>query len=539
MNDEKRSSFIEALAVGLAGAVPLLPYLVRVIRTPAARFIVEGDFAGIELATRFAFSGRTLLGPYSRFGFSHPGPAYFFFLAPTHALFGDQSRGLYAGAVVINMLAAFAIGFAARVLATRTHAVAATLVTIAWIAAFGNATAIPWNPLVVVLPLLAFFVLASLFAAGRASAAPFAVVFGMFVTETHLSTIPAVAGVSLGACASFVIGRRRRKATMTARERRSLQSAAVVFALFVAPMLLEQVTAKEGNLTKMIRLFTNRPEPLKPYATAWNAFISGTAWLPDRLAHSTILDELYPAAMASEPVETMSAGSSAVPTIVMFVATLGALFVAKRRRDMTSLALAGTGLGASVCALLAMRGVIGITFQYLVFWTTAASTLAWIGVAGTFASAARARWRPSVVALLIGTVAATLLGARWTQKWTIVRDRPREDMQASYLALRGELKERRATPVLHVEGAWYMAPMFANELTRDGVDARTDERDRWLLGGQLRSASDVAGNVLHVYAHTDSTPLAVRACTKLVATNEGIELRVSPKDVRDCPSPAQ
>lgn len=537
MNDEKRSSFIEALAVGLACAVPLLPYLVRVIRTPAARFIIEGDFAGLELATRFAFSGRTLLGPYSRFGFSHPGPAYFFFLAPTHALFGDQSRGLYAGAVVINMFAAFAIGFGTRLLTTRVHAVSAALVTIAWIAAFGNAAPQPWNPLVVGLPLLAFLVLASLFAAGHASAAPFAALFGMFVMQTHLSTIPTVAAVALGAGVAFIVGRRRRAIRTTVSERRFLQVAVAVFALAAAPVLVEQATAQEGNLTKMVRLFTNRPEPLKPYATAWNAFVSGTAWLPERLVRSAVVDELYPAAMASEPVETMSAGSSAVPTVVMFVATVLAIALAARRRDNTGLALAGTGLGASICAVLAMRGVIGITFQYLVFWTTAASTLAWMGVVATFASAARASWRASVLALLIASTFATSLGARWSQKFNVVRDRPREDLQAIYASLRGELDKRHATPVLHVDGAWFLAPMLANELTREGIDARTDERDRWLLGGQLRTPSGVTGDVLHVYGHTDATPLRVRDCTELVTTAEGIELRVSKTDVRDCPSP--
>lgn len=538
MNDDKRRSFVEALALGLAGAVPLLPYLLLLIRTPAARFVVEGDYAGLELATRFAWSGRTLLGPYSRFGFSHPGPAYFFFLAPTHALFGDQSRGLYAGALVINMLAAFSIGFGTRLLTTRVHAVAATLVTIAWIAAFGNATPLPWNPLVVVLPLLAFFVFASLVAAGHAPAAPFAVLFGLFVTETHLSTIPTVAAVGIGAAAAFFVVRRRRTTPWTRRDRRFLQAAAVVFALLVAPVLVEQLTATEGNLTKMVRLFTNRPEPLKPYATAWNAFISGTAWLPDRLLHSTMLDELYPAAMASEPVETMSAGSSSVPAIVMFVATVLAIAVAKRRRDATSLALSGTGLAASVCAFLAMRGVIGITFQYLVFWTTAASTMAWMGVVATFASAARASWRASIVAVLVATVFTTALAARWTQKWTIVRDRPRDDMQALYVALRAELGARHATPVLHVEGAWFIAPMLANELTRDGLDARTDERDRWLLGGQLRSSEGAPLPLVHVYAHTEATSLRVRECTQLVASIEGFELRVAATDVRDCPPAA-
>jgi hypothetical protein len=37
-----------------------------------------GDYAALELYTRLAAQGRQLLGPYSRFGFHHPGPAYFY-----------------------------------------------------------------------------------------------------------------------------------------------------------------------------------------------------------------------------------------------------------------------------------------------------------------------------------------------------------------------------------------------------------------------------------------------------------------------------
>jgi hypothetical protein len=537
LNREKRASIIEAVALGLTGAVPMLPYLVRLIRTPAARFILEGDYSGLELATRFAFSGRTLLGPYSRFGFRHPGPAYFFFLAPTHALFGDQSRGLYAGALVINMLAAFAIGFTMRLLTTRVHAVAAVLVTIAWIAAFGNVAPLPWNPLVVVLPLLAFLVLASLFAAGHASVAPFAVVLGTFVGETHLSTIPTVVAVTLGTTVAFVVGRRRTRKPTTRRDRRFLLFAVAAFALMVAPMIVEQVTAPEGNLTKVVHFFIHRPEPLKPFPTAWNAFVSGTSWLPDRLLHSRMLDEQYPAPMASEPVETMSAGASVVPTVVMFVAVVLALVVAKRRRDGTSVAVVGTGLGASIFAILAMRGVVHITYQYLVFWTTAASTLAWMGVVATFASAARASWRSSVVGLVLAMLFTTSLAARWCERWPIALDHPRHDMQTLYGALRGELDKRHATAVLHIDGAWFMAPVLANELTRERIDARTDDRDRWLLGGQLRTPADVSGPVVHVYAHIDASPLKVRECTELLAAIDGIELRVAPTDVRDCPTP--
>ncbi len=42
----------------------------------------EIDIAMIELYTRHAMEGNQFVGMYSRFGWNHPGPAYFYMLAP-------------------------------------------------------------------------------------------------------------------------------------------------------------------------------------------------------------------------------------------------------------------------------------------------------------------------------------------------------------------------------------------------------------------------------------------------------------------------
>ena len=72
-----------AILVGLA----VLPVIM-----PASRIIdgMDGmrsaspasDFALLELSTDEALRGTQLLGPYSRFGWRHPGPAYFYLQAP-------------------------------------------------------------------------------------------------------------------------------------------------------------------------------------------------------------------------------------------------------------------------------------------------------------------------------------------------------------------------------------------------------------------------------------------------------------------------
>ena len=50
-----------------------------------------------------ASQGRLLLGPYSRFQWHHPGPLYFYAMAPFYALSGSRATGLNVGALMINV----------------------------------------------------------------------------------------------------------------------------------------------------------------------------------------------------------------------------------------------------------------------------------------------------------------------------------------------------------------------------------------------------------------------------------------------------
>ena len=64
----------------------------------------DSDFAVDRGVHGLATRGRLLVGPYSRFGWNHPGPFYFYFQAPLYALSGHKAASLYAGALAINLL---------------------------------------------------------------------------------------------------------------------------------------------------------------------------------------------------------------------------------------------------------------------------------------------------------------------------------------------------------------------------------------------------------------------------------------------------
>ena len=68
-----------------------------------------GDMAVTELDTQHALHFTQSTGPYSRFGFCHPGPLLFYLLAPFYWI-GDYSQaGLCLGAVLLNLAGAVAI----------------------------------------------------------------------------------------------------------------------------------------------------------------------------------------------------------------------------------------------------------------------------------------------------------------------------------------------------------------------------------------------------------------------------------------------
>lgn len=537
---------IEAIALALLAAVPLIPYLLYLRAHPIPRYAMLGDYAGIELATRYVTSGSTLLGPYSRFGFSHPGPLYFYALAPVYALWGSTSTGIFAGACAINASAAMVTVGAVRLATTRAHAIAVALAVIAWLGAFGDACALPWNPLVVVLPMIAYLVLAALVANGAWRALPFAVLAGAFVAETHLSTVPAIVGVAVAAAAVIVV-RVRRGASFDRRAKTSVLVGLAVLVLAIAPPVIEELITKDGNISKLARFFSTRTEPMKPLATALSDWTFATAWLPDRMRAASVMFEAYPEVMNSSPPPMPLAPHARTATFVLLLLSTAAFFVARRRRDWTSVAFLGLGAMTSAVGILALRAIVGVNYTYLVFWTTAATTVMWMGVLTTAAAALADGFRArEAFARRVGTaVAAALALALAAQVTTLQRGHlaktpfgpaPSVGTEVGYGAVRARVAATGEVPVFHAYGGWEFALASLLEASKDHVDARVVDRDRWILGRQPSGVAGVA-RPLHVYFSTLGSPVLVRPCLEKLTSVVLIDVYTSPSDVEDCPMP--
>lgn len=497
-----------------------MPYLLHFAREGAARFAVKGDFAALELQTRLALTGDVLLGPYSRYKFAHPGPLYFYVLAPLYELMGKSSAAIPLGACAISAVAAFATVYGARLLG-RAYGVAAIAVVLAWLAAFGNVCATSWNPMVVVLPLAAYFVLAAAFACGHTRAVVPAAVFGVLAAETHLACVLTVAGVGTAALGAH-LGWRRRQV-----ERPSwtpLVVAAALLAIAFLPPLLEQLrNGDQGNLTKLARTFLHREEPMKSWSRAVRNLFVAVDWLPDRLAQRTLLEEgPIPRVMGWDPVPDEASTTSIRLAVLHLVLVVAAFVVARRRGDGPGVLLLTIAVLAELLGIVSLRSALGIDYRYLVFWTSAATSVAWIAAFAVLLDAVATKVvlpKRALGAFLAATVVAALACAHLQRVW-IARNHPapkhRPGLETIYEHLRAELRTRGADPVIHIDGAWELDVAFQLELAKDGITTYVHDDERWIFGPKPPSWTK-ANKPLHVWASLPGQRPKGEAClTRIV-----------------------
>jgi hypothetical protein len=388
-----------AIVVATMVAVPVL---VLAVRAALSHWLSFSDWALIELRTRDVGTSRTpLVGPYSRYGWNHPGPLMFYALAPAYRVFAEHAKGLLVGALAINTASLAAIGvvcwrrgrafgllLGALIVLLLVHALQATFLVD------------PWNPNVIVLPMLAvvFLCWASVDGDG-VWAFPLAVAAGSCAVQAHIgATLGVLAPIAI-ALVYLVIDRRALRATL-------LIALAVGIACWIPPLVQEvRPDGQERNLTELWRFWTSS----HPNVTGWHqgARIVGAQlalpapWFTGHEARSIFTGGVDP-------------GWHAPFGLLLLI---GALVVAVRRRDQPSTRLCVLGLGLVGAALVSASRIIDVPFYYVVQWVWIVGAVVWFAVLWTALRALPVR-RPAmavaaaviavlVVLLVIGSVRAT------------------------------------------------------------------------------------------------------------------------------------
>lgn len=210
--------------------------------------VTSSDLAITELYTELATRGELLSGPDSRFAWNHPGPIYFYGLAPLYAASGHRAAALFAAAVAINLAAILALVWVVRRANRGPLLVLATIacLVIAW--RVPRLMASPWTAHIPALASLTFVVLAGVVSGGRHGMLPLLILFGSFITQTHLSYVPMVGVLSCVAIATVVLEHRRRAAGV-------LAASAGLWVLLWLPTIVEAVRNDGGNIGELWRFF--------------------------------------------------------------------------------------------------------------------------------------------------------------------------------------------------------------------------------------------------------------------------------------------
>lgn len=352
---------------GIAAAATT-PFVVLFARSFRTSWLATTDFALIELRARAVGGAHTpLIGPYSRFGWNHPGPALFFALAAPYRLLASRSPGLLAGAALIGAVATVTVVVVLlRAPIPRVVALFGVLVTAVLARALGSGFLWnPWNPYVIVLPFLALALLSWWAATGEDRALPVAVAFASFVAQTHVSLAPEAAAL-LALALAWLLATVARERVARRRLVRSLIVSVGVFGVIWLPPIIQQAQPHGGNLRALWQFWTTSHHDTLGFAT-------GARLLSPQLS---IPAPWFTGHEHAEPF----GGTLHVPHLSFpfaLVALIVAVVVAWRRGDRIGLIACSFAATVVLVAWISFARIVGVPFPYLVRWAWVVGALCW------------------------------------------------------------------------------------------------------------------------------------------------------------------
>jgi hypothetical protein len=377
--------------------------------------VLYGDQALLELGARRAIHLEQLVGPYSRSGFHHPGPAVFYLLAPFVRLLEPAGPGLYLGAATLNAAALVA---AVAVIWKRAGPLAAL-----WAAGAIDVFCLcvgvgtwrePWNPYLILAPMVLFVVLWAAGWTGSANATVWALVVGSYLIQSEIAT----AAVILVLLASLAVRRVRRGGSRDGlngprRWRPGRVAGVVVLGAMWVPTVVELVRDRPNNAQLLWDFFSR--------GHAGPALSQALGVSADALSVLPFGNHDYVLALHRNPMEL--AGFA----VLLAAGWAVAVVVGRRRRQPMSLALAASGAVGAVIGTASLTHADGPVYLYFALWLAYVplAVLLAIGVAlfgrprPGMAAAGPARdpapWRPAVrtlpAAVSLGVAAAVLAAA--------------------------------------------------------------------------------------------------------------------------------
>jgi hypothetical protein len=341
--------------------------LIASARRADATYAAAGDFALIESYTIHATNGRQFLGPYSRFGWNHPGPLYFYVIAPFYVLSGHRAAGLSAGALALNLGSLLAMIWVLLRMGRGVLAVVMASLSVVFMWRAETLVASQWNPHVVVLPIMALIVISAGMMTGRIWLLPAVALVATFIVQTHIGLAPTVLAVSaVGTISGALVLTHRFPGGGTRLWPPVNVTLWLLAVLWLLP-IAQQLLGMPGNLTALWTFFILEER-------SGQAFVTGFRAWSDMLSALLRPDTYVPWGGELDVGEVWWSGPWAILQVtgVAAVAVRAALV-----REQFRFALAGLLVVASLLALWSATRIEGDIRDHLVFW------IAGIGVLNT------------------------------------------------------------------------------------------------------------------------------------------------------------
>lgn len=475
-----------------------------------------GDGALLELYTHYVHEGVWELGPYSRYGWYHPGPLLFRLLWPLYERAGLHPFALNGAALLIN-LGAVALSLWLALRHGRTApALALGLGLLVLTLRSGDTVLSYWNPHIIIVPMVAFLLCTAAVAHGRVRAwLPF-VLTGSLLAQTHVSVVPLVA-----ACGAYGLALHWRSWSPPHHHPAAgpypvvwLGAAGLLLALLWWPPVHEALSSDGGNLAALWRFFTEaRP------GQSWT--LSLAVWV-DRL---TAILHPGPQVVGSGTMAVPMQATDVLSRLPWLLAApvypgvmIWVSLRATRSGDRYSAMLSQVALIGSVVALWSITRIPGVVEEYQVAWIAGIGTLGLALAAGTAADVLGAStWLPSrrgaavAVAMLLAISAAA--GQRFHRNTRVAHEPTAQRVATVSSQVLGRLTEagRRQVWVRVSPDLWPEAAGVIVRLRKEGVSVNIPDGPLAMLFGRpLVGIRDERWPVLHLVDATGGMALGQR-----------------------------
>jgi len=385
--------WLTALAFAVVAA-PFAYAILRLATSQSANLTLPDDLALIDLHVRRALAWKQQLGVFDHNNWNHPGPSYFYLQSFVYRVLGSSVRSMFVGATLLNACSAVACVAVVRRRTTPTRALWAAMCVCALaavLAASGSsattysesvlgALVSPWNPMVVLFPLLLLVLLCAGAVDRSGVSLVGALLVATFVLQTNISAGP-LALALVGAAGvvwvvTAVLDRRGYRPPTTDTPSPHLWGRVLagvgllgLTLMWLAPFV-QQMTNHPGNIT-MIQRFFSAGHP--------GQSLDGALWAVAAGAAVFVFGpgEVMTSILGGTP---MHAGLVVALSLATVAVSVGVVVVGVRMRSRFALGIGVLVLVGSTASVVAVTHVIGFIFGYLVIWVVVLPVAALIGL---------------------------------------------------------------------------------------------------------------------------------------------------------------